>query len=144
MECDDLSSFLIILATNIDQRKADEQIPVVVIEDDRGTREGLGMLINGTPGYRCVKTFRSVEDALREPGGETPRVLLLDIDLPGMSGSDGVALLKQKYPSVEILMLTVYAEQDKVFQSICNGASGYLLKETAPARLLSIRPRRRP
>jgi DNA-binding NarL/FixJ family response regulator len=112
------------------------EIRVVVIEDDRGTREGLGMLINGTPGYRCLKTFRSVEDALRETGGETPNVLLLDIDLPGMSGSDGVALLKQKYPSVEILMLTVYAEQDKVFQSICNGASGYLLKETAPARLL--------
>src|SRR6266849_7643618 len=112
------------------------EIRVVVIEDDRGTREGLGMLINGTPGYRCVKTFRSVEDALRDPSGETPNVLLLDIDLPGMPGSEGVPLLKQKYPSVEILMLTVYAEQDKVFQSICNGASGYLLKETAPARLL--------
>ena len=93
------------------------------------------MLINGTPGYRCLTTFRSVEDALRSTG-DAPDVLLLDIDLPGMPGSDGVRLLKQKYSSVEILMLTVYAEEDKVFESICNGACGYLLKETPPAKLL--------
>jgi DNA-binding NarL/FixJ family response regulator len=68
--------------------------------------------------------------------GERPEVLLLDINLPGMLGSDGVKLLKEKHPAVEILMLTVYAEQEKVFESICNGASGYLLKKTPPARLL--------
>src|SRR5262245_31355878 len=94
------------------------------------------MLINGTPGYTCVATHRSVEDALRSISRDTADVLLLDIDLPGMSGSDGVSLLKKKHPSVEILMLTVYAEEDKVFESICNGACGYLLKDTPPARLL--------
>jgi DNA-binding NarL/FixJ family response regulator len=73
---------------------------------------------------------------LRSFAKDAPDVLLLDIDLPGMSGSDGVSLLKQKHPSVEILMLTVYAEEGKVFESICNGACGYLLKETPPARLL--------
>src|SRR5215831_19663365 len=94
------------------------------------------MLINGTSGYCCVGTYRSVEDALRTSTIEAPDVLLLDIHLPGMMGSEGVKALKQKHPSMEILMLTVYAEQDKVFESICNGACGYLLKKTPPARLL--------
>jgi DNA-binding NarL/FixJ family response regulator len=94
------------------------------------------MLINGTPGYACVAMHRSVDDALRSISSRAPDVLLLDIDLPGTSGADGVGLLKEKYPSIEILMLTVHAEEDKVFDSICNGACGYLLKETPPARLL--------
>ena len=114
----------------------DTRIRVAIIEDDRPTREGLGMLINGTPGYHCVGTYRSVEDALRAISPDAPDVLLLDIHLPGMSGSEGVKSLKQKHPRMEILMLTVYTEQDKVFESICNGASGYLLKETPPVKLL--------
>ncbi len=114
----------------------DQSIRVAIIEDDRATREGLGMLINGTPGYDCVNTFRCVEDALRRTDGDVPDVLLLDIHLPGMLGSDGVRLLKEKFLAVQIIMLTVYAEEDKVFESICNGACGYLLKETPPARLL--------
>ena len=118
------------------ERQPGQPICVAIIEDDRATREGLGMLISGTPGYQCVGTFRSVEDALRRADGEKPDVLLLDIHLPGMLGSDGVGLLQEKYSSVEIIMLTVYAEEDKVFESICNGACGYLLKETPPARLL--------
>jgi len=118
------------------ERQPCRPIRVAIIEDDRGTREGLGMLINGTSGYQCVGTFRSVEDALRWAGGAAPDVLLLDIHLPGMLGSDGVRLLREKFTPVEIIMLTVYAEQDKVFESICNGACGYLLKETPPARLL--------
>jgi len=115
---------------------ATKPIQVSIVEDDRATREGLGVLINGTPGYHCVGTFRSVEDALRYSGDQVPDVLLLDIHLPGMLGSDGVALLKQKYASAEVLMLTVYAAQDRVFESICNGACGYLLKETPPSKLL--------
>lgn len=118
------------------EHASSEPIRVGIIEDDRATREGLAMLINGTPGYRCQATFRSVEDALRSIGSDAPNVLLLDIDLPGMKGSEGVRLLKEKCPSAQILMLTVYAEEDKVFESICNGACGYLLKETPPARLL--------
>jgi DNA-binding NarL/FixJ family response regulator len=118
------------------QNKTDSLIRVAIIEDDRATREGLRLLINGTPNFRCVASHRSVEDAMRSTGRDAHDVLLLDIDLPGMSGSDGVSILKQKYPSAEILMLTVYAEEDKVFESICNGACGYLLKETPPARLL--------
>src|SRR5215469_8323976 len=116
--------------------KDQRPIRVAIVEDDRYTREGLAALITGTPGYSCVAAYRSVEEALSSKQGERPEVLLLDINLPGMPGSDGVKLLKEKHPAVEILMLTVYAEQDKVFESICNGACGYLLKKTPPARLL--------
>ena len=113
-----------------------ESIRVAIVEDDRATREGLCMLINGTPGYRCVGTYGWVEDALRQAGDAAPDVLLLDINLPGMSGSEGVKLLKEKCPSVQVLMLTIYDDQEMVFESICNGACGYLLKKTPPARLL--------
>src|SRR5882724_4963274 len=115
---------------------ANEAIRVALIEDDRSTREGLSVLIDATHGYRCVGKFNSVEEALRLGAKEVPHVLLLDIHLPGMLGSEGVKRLLEKYPSVKVLMLTVYAEQEKVFESICNGACGYLLKKTPPAKLL--------
>lgn len=114
-------------------------IHVTIVEDDRSLREGLGLLISATPGYRCPRSFGSVEEALRGigVGGEiVPDILLLDIHLPGMLGSDGVKLFREKFPAMQVLMLTVYAEQDKIFESICNGACGYLLKKTPPARLL--------
>jgi len=113
-----------------------DRIRVVIVEDDRATREGLAMLIDGTPGYRSVGEFRSVEQALGSAGTEKPDVLLLDIHLPGVLGSEGIGPLKSRYPSVQILMLTVNADEDIVFESICNGACGYLLKNTPPARLL--------
>ncbi|HMV86450.1 MAG TPA: response regulator transcription factor [Blastocatellia bacterium] len=114
-------------------------IHVTIVEDDRSLREGLSLLISATPGYRCPRTFGSVEEALRGIGAGdevVPDILLLDIHLPGMLGSDGVKLFRQKFQAMQVLMLTVYAEQDKVFESICNGACGYLLKKTPPARLL--------
>jgi len=118
------------------QQTAIDLIRVMIVEDDRPTREGLSLLIDGTPGYRCVAKFRSVEEALKLHLAETPNVLLLDIRLPGMPGSDGVSVLKEKYPSAQILMLTINADEDSVFESICRGACGYLLKNTTPARLL--------
>jgi len=113
-----------------------DQIAVALVEDDPAIRRGLGLLINGSPGYRCVGTFDSVEEALRSIDRDLPDVLLLDINLPGMPGSEGARLLHETYPSVQILMLTVYDEDEKIFESICNGACGYLLKRTPPAELL--------
>lgn len=113
-----------------------QPIRVAIVEDDRATREGLAALIDGTPGYACVGRFGSVEEALGALAHVAPAVLLLDINLPGMSGVEGVRHVRQRYPDIEILMLTVYAEQEHVFESICGGASGYLLKKTPPARLL--------
>jgi DNA-binding NarL/FixJ family response regulator len=113
-----------------------ERIHVAIVDDDRSTREGLAMLINSTGGLRCAVTFHSIEAALSGACRPSPDVVLVDINLPAMSGVEGAGLLKQKYPGAEIVMLTVYADDEKVFQSICNGACGYLTKDTPPVRLL--------
>jgi len=94
------------------------------------------MLIAGTAGYRLVGQYSSVEDALGSLPPTSADVLMLDIHLPGMLGSEGVRLLRERHPRMQVLMLTVFAGEDKVFESICNGACGYLLKNTPPARLL--------
>ncbi len=104
------------------------------MEDDRATREGLAALIGGTPGFVCSGQFRSVEDALKTTVSHD--VILLDIHLTGMSGSSGVPLLAEKLPGVKIVMLTVFEGTEQVFESICNGACGYLLKKTPPAKLI--------
>jgi DNA-binding NarL/FixJ family response regulator len=111
---------------------------VAVVEDDRQTRDGLRLLIDGTPGFRCVGTFHTAEEALRAPVTTDRRadVVLLDVHLPGMTGTDAVPRLRERWPDTLILMLTVFAEDETVFTSLCRGASGYLLKKTPPARLL--------
>jgi len=111
-------------------------IRVAIVEDDTALREGLRMLIAGTPGYRLTGAFESVEASLEPLSADGPDVLLLDINLPGMLGSQAAGVLRERLPRMQILMLTIYAEQDRVFESICNGACGYLLKKTPPARLL--------
>ena len=116
--------------------EADKPIRVAIVEDDRGVREGLGMIIGATPGYECFGTYHSAEDALSRMNGRGPDVMLLDIHLPGMLGSEAVRVFRERYPALHVLMLTVYDGQDKVFESICNGACGYLLKKTPPAKLL--------
>jgi DNA-binding NarL/FixJ family response regulator len=111
-----------------------EPVRIMIVEDDRVTREGLAVLIGETPGFVCSGRFRSVEDALR--AGFAHDVILLDIHLTGMPGSEGVPLLIAKYPGVRIVMLTVFDDTERVFDSICNGACGYLLKKTSPAKLI--------
>jgi DNA-binding NarL/FixJ family response regulator len=111
-------------------------IEVAIVEDDRSLREGLAELIAGEPEMRCKLRYGSVEAALADRPAVAPQVILLDIHLPGILGSQGVAPLCERYPGVAVLMLTVYEEQDKVFESICNGACGYLLKKTPPAKLV--------
>ncbi len=117
-------------------RPADVPVRVVIIEDLREVREGLTMLINGTNGFQCAGSFRTMEDALKGIAGTRPDVILTDIGLPGMDGVEGTRILRERFPQVPILALTVYDDDDNVFNAICAGASGYLLKNTAPARLL--------
>lgn len=109
---------------------------VVIIEDLREVREGLTMLVNGTPGFACAAGYRTMEEALSRIGASVPDVILTDIGLPGMSGIEGIRILHERMPDVPILALTVYDGDDKVFDALCAGASGYLLKNTPPARLL--------
>lgn len=111
-------------------------VRVAIIEDQKQTRDGLAALIAGTPGYRTIAAWSSMEEALARIDREPPDVLLMDIQLPGMNGIDGVRRLKTRYPAIQILMLTVYSDNDSVFEAICAGACGYLLKDTPPARLL--------
>src|SRR5215831_11237065 len=120
----------------ISETQSSDTIRVAIVEDDSHLREGLRILIDSTPGYRCTRSFGSVEDALRLLNGDPADVMLLDIHLPGMLGSEAVKIFREQFPSMQILMLTIYAEQDKVFESICNGANGYMLKKTPPAKLL--------
>lgn len=113
-----------------------ESIRVFIVEDDRLLRDSLRMLIGGSAGFTCVGAAGSMEEALAIPVGAAPQVVLLDIHLPGTRGSVGVIDLLDRWPDSVVLMHTVYEEDDLVFESLCNGASGYILKRTPPARLL--------
>jgi DNA-binding NarL/FixJ family response regulator len=113
-----------------------QPLAVALVEDQRPLREGLAALVDGTPGYRVVGSYESMEAALEGLATARPEVMLLDIELPGMSGIDGVRVFKSRAPEVHVVMLTVFGDDDRVFEAICNGASGYLLKDTPPARLL--------
>jgi DNA-binding NarL/FixJ family response regulator len=111
-------------------------IKAALIEDQREIREGLCALIDGTPGYRCTCTFRTMEEALPRIAYGAPDVILVDIGLPGISGIDGIPLLRECCPEARILILTIYDDDDRIFAALCAGACGYLLKKTPPARLL--------
>src|SRR2546430_6371787 len=111
-------------------------IRAAIIEDQRDVREGLMTLIDGAPGFRCISAFRTMEEALERIGNDLPDVILTDIGLPGMSGVEGIRILRERHKMVPILALTVYDDDDDVFTALCAGASGYLLKNTPPARLL--------
>jgi DNA-binding NarL/FixJ family response regulator len=111
-------------------------IRVAIVEDRREIRDGLATIINGTPGFRCTGAFRSMEEALEGIRQQVPDIVLNDIGLPGMSGIEGIRLLKQRHPDLLVLMLTIYDDDERIFDALCAGASGYLLKNTQPARLL--------
>jgi DNA-binding NarL/FixJ family response regulator len=109
---------------------------VAIVEDQFRIREGLRVLIDGTSGYQCTGAFGSVEEALPAIASQAPDVVLLDIGLPGMSGIDGIPLLKKSSQDLSVVMLTVYDDDKRILDALCAGACGYLLKETPPARLL--------
>jgi DNA-binding NarL/FixJ family response regulator len=111
-------------------------INVAIIEDQRDLRDGLAAMIAFTAGYRCTGAFRSMEEAFGSIGADLPHVVLVDIGLPGMNGIEGIRLLKERYPGMLMLMLTVYDDDEYIFDAMCAGATGYLLKKTPPARVI--------
>lgn len=109
---------------------------IVIVEDDRQLREGLQSLINFTSNFSCVKSFGNMEAALREIKGDAVDLVLTDIGLPQMDGIEGTRVLREKFPDLPIVVLTVHNESDKIFQALCAGANGYLLKNTPPAQII--------
>ena len=109
---------------------------VVLIEDLREVREGLCALINGTAGFQCVASYGMMETALARIESNAPDAILTDLGLPGMSGIEGIERMRVIFPDVPIIALTIYDNDREIFDALCNGANGYLLKNTPPARLL--------
>ncbi len=112
------------------------EISVVIFEDNALLRESLYQLINGTEGLKCTGTFVNCDDIIFNIKKTAPQVVLMDIQMPGMNGIEGVKIINANFPGIKIIMQTVVEDDDKIFASICSGASGYLLKNTTPARLL--------
>ncbi len=111
-------------------------IRVIIVEDKTAVREGLTVLLGGTEGINCVAQYGNCEDMLARIKADKPDVILMDIGLPGMSGIEGTREVKKILPSTTIIVLSVYEDDENIFQALCTGACGYLIKTTPPARLI--------
>jgi DNA-binding NarL/FixJ family response regulator len=109
---------------------------VALVEDDAALRETLADILSASPTWQLVASYPAAEPALEAMKDGCPEVVLMDIQLPGMSGIECVAKLKERHPAAQVLMVTVYDNNDRIFDALAAGASGYLLKRDAPAKLL--------
>lgn len=112
-------------------------VTVAIIEDDEDIRESLAAIINHHRGVRCIATYADCESGISGILAQPPDVILMDIGLPGMPGIEGIKILKQELPELDIIVLTIHAHSKVVFDALCAGACGYLLKDTKPARLIA-------
>ncbi len=115
---------------------APRTINVCIVEDDSVIREGFALLINSTAGFRTIHTYSNCEEALQHLLEDDPDVVLMDIELPGMNGIEGITKIKKIRPQTNIIVITVYENDDLVFKALCAGAGGYLTKNMPPSRLL--------
>ena len=111
-------------------------IKVVIFEDNENLRMSLFHLINGSAGFQCVGAFEDCTNLVQNIKDTSPDIVLMDIGLPGISGIEALRIIKQHFPDLKVLMQTVYEENEKIFDSILAGASGYILKNTSPSRML--------
>lgn len=111
-------------------------ITVSIVDDDAGQRESIAAFLNSASGFKCVNTYVSAQEAIAAIPQEPPQVVLMDINMPRVDGIECTRRLKEVAPEVQILMLTVYEDTDKIFSALAAGASGYLLKRSDPAKLL--------
>ncbi len=112
------------------------EIKVAIFEDNKMLRESLQQLINNAEDMACTGTFSDANKLLRNMQMANPDVVMMDINMPGLSGIEAVQVIKEKFPQVNILMQTVFEDNDKIFAAICAGASGYMLKKTAPQKMI--------
>lgn len=111
-------------------------IKVAIFEDNRSLREGLAAMIGGTTGFVCVGAFPNCNNLLKNISQAHPDVVLMDIEMPGINGIEAVGMIKEEYPGMKILMETIFDDDEKIFNSICAGAEGYILKHTSPAEIM--------
>lgn len=111
-------------------------IKVIIFEDNNSLREGLFQLVNGSDGFTCVGAFPNCDNLIKHIEQTQPDVILMDIEMPGMNGIEAVRIVKEKFSSIKILMQTIFEDDTKIFDSICAGANGYMLKSTTPIRIL--------
>ena len=111
-------------------------ITVSIVDDNPSLRKSISQLINGSETMECIGVYSCVEDALQGLRVHTPDVVLMDIELPKLNGIEGTRIVKDQHPDIDIIMLTVFADAERIFQSIRAGASGYLLKKTEPGKIL--------
>jgi DNA-binding NarL/FixJ family response regulator len=114
-----------------------KKIRVAIFEDNRNLRESLFNLLETSDQFTCVGAFANCERVVENIEETQPDVILMDIELPIVSGIEAVRMIREKYSDVKILMETIFEEDEKIFQSICNGAQGYILKSTPPEEILS-------
>lgn len=120
-------------------KEAKEKEPVItvaIVEDDAGIRQSLEWLLKSTPEFSCVAACSTVEEALRVLPKAAPQVILMDINLPDRSGIECTTRIKELLPAVQVVMITVYGDSEKVFNALRAGASGYILKRTPPDKIL--------
>ena len=120
----------------MNKRKVNSPIQVALVEDDPNLRANLMAMLNGSAGFHCQATYPDGQAALRGIPANRPDVVLMDINLPGMLGTDCVRQLKDLTPNLPVLMLTVYEDSELIFKSLMSGATGYLLKRTSKEKLL--------
>lgn len=113
-----------------------QTIRICIVEDDNLIRDGFALLINSTYGYKIINAYHRCEDAIKNIHTDAPDVVLMDIELPGMNGIEGIARIKKLRPKTNIIVVTVYENDDLVFKALCAGAGGYLTKNMQPSRLL--------
>jgi DNA-binding NarL/FixJ family response regulator len=112
-------------------------ISVSIVDDEAKLRQSIETFVSGAPGFKCVSSYGSAEAALKDLPADKPDVVLMDINMGGMNGIECVEKLKAQFPEMQILMLTVYEDTEKIFRALAAGANGYLLKRSTPTKLLS-------
>ena len=116
--------------------QTNNQIKICLVEDDNIIREGFVLLLNENQGFKVVNSYNNCEDFLKNLQNDKPNVVLMDIELPGMNGIEGIERVKKVYPQAQIIVVTVYENDELVFKALCAGAGGYLTKNMPPNRLI--------